>query len=415
MPSLDLDALQARLCAAHPGADLRGLEQIERARCGDGLASTADRVLLRLRFGEAQAADHGLPEQIVVKTILLHPALRFGLPVILTTAKLTGALARVPLLGRAASPSVFALIGVYQHLFPHAPAAMYVNEARFYAQLRPELDLEAPRAYSSWFDERSGSFEIAMEDLRARGAGFPNATGSRSLPQIRSLIDTLARLHARYWASPRFDRASPSPPSPGGTGDLAWLATTRHGGMFPVFDAIGLDLIRDQVRRSADKRELIAPLGRSLDSLWAAMWRVQAEFERDPQTLCHGDAHIGNTYLLGDQAGLLDWQLMVRGCWAHDLSYALATGLSIEDRRAHERELLGEYLDKLARYLPSDGVAEPPSFEHAWLRYRQGMIWGLVIGWLITPPQNYGIEITRANIAKMVAAIADLDTLTAIP
>lgn len=42
------------------------------------------------------------------------------------------------------------------------------------------------------------------------------------------------------------------------------------------------------------------------------------------------------------------------------------------------------------------------------------MIWGLVIGWLITPPQNYGVPITRANIAKMVQAMLDLDTLGAL-
>jgi len=398
MPSLDLDALREQLCAASPGLNLRRLEVIERARCGDGLASTADRVSVRLVMGEGQSGA-ALPERVVGKTILLHPALRFGLPVILTTAKLTRALARLPLVGGLASPMVFALIGGYQHLFPHAPAAMYANEARFYAQLRPELEIEAPRVYASWFDERSGSFQIAMEDLRERGAEFPNATGSRSLAQIRSLIDSLARLHATFWASPRF------------AGELAWVPGTRRGGMFPVFDAIGFDLIRDQVRRSADKRELIAPLGRSLESLWAAMWRVQAEFEGDPATLCHGDAHVGNTYLLGERAGLLDWQLMVRGCWAHDLSYALATGLSTEDRRTHERALLGEYLERLAGY----GVAAPPSSEHAWLRYRQGMIWGLVIGWLITPPQNYGVEITRANISKLVSAMQDLDTLAAIP
>jgi hypothetical protein len=64
---------------------------------------------------------------------------------------------------------------------------------------------------------------------------------------------------------------------------------------------------------------------------------------------------------------------------------------------------------------PRAGVAAVPSIEHAWLRYRQGMIWGLVIGWLITPPQNYGVEITRANISKMVNAMQDLDTLAVIP
>lgn len=395
--AIDLATVTERLRATRPALDLRGVEIVERARCGDGIASTADRVSLRLDLGE-QTSD--LPERMILKTILLHPYLRFGMPTILATARVTRALGRVPVLGRLASPLVFALIGAYQHLFPHAPAAMYANEVRFYAELRPQLEIEAPRAYASWFEQRSGGFQIVLEDLRCRNARFPNATTAISLAHIRSLLDTLARLHAEFWASPRFD------------GDLRWVPSTRRGGMFPVFDAIGLDLIRDQVRRSADKRELIAPLDQTIEGLWEAMWRVQVEFDAEPTTLCHGDAHIGNTYLLDeDRAGLLDWQLMVRGCWAHDLSYLLATGLSIEDRRAHERELLAEYLDALARY----GVAAPPSPDRAWLRYRQGMIWGLVIGWLITPPQNYGIEITRANIHKMVSAMRDLDTLTAIP
>lgn len=396
-PTLELDALRERLDHVWPG--LRELELVEHARCGDGLASTADRVRLRLRL-DARGGDDDVPEQVVVKTILLHPYLRFGMPAILGTARVTGMLGRLPLVGPLASPLVFGLIGAYQHLFPHAPAAMYANEVRFYDELRPQLDIEAPRAYLSSFDARSGAFRIVMEDLRHRGARFPNATSSLSLAQLRALLDSLARLHAQFWASPRFQ------------GDLDWVPGTRRGGMFPVFDSIGFDLIRDQLRRSPDKRKLIAPLGRSITELWESMWRVQVAFEREPQTLCHGDAHIGNTYVLGDdRAGLLDWQLMVRGCWAHDVSYLLATALPREDRRTHERALLGEYLERLADY----GVADPPSFERAWLRYRQGMIWGLVIGWLITPPQNYGLDITRANISRMVGAMQDLSTLAVIP
>lgn len=401
--SLELDTVLAALRAAHPGVDLRGVEQVERARCGDGLASTADRIGLRLELGDDPHTRASLPERVIVKTILLHPALRFGMPVILTTARVTTALGRLPLVGGLASPMVFALIGAYQRLFPHAPAAMYANEVRFYAQLRAQLSIEAPRIYASHIDPRTGSFQIVMEDLRERGAEFPNATTSLSLVQMRAWLDNLARLHAQFWASPRF------------ADELAWVPRTRHGGMFPVFDAIGLDLIRDQVRRSPDKRELLAPLDRSLESLWAGTWRAQAAFEAEPETLCHGDAHVGNTYCIpdtsGDTIGLLDWQLMVRGCWAHDLGYALATGLDIEDRRTHERALLAEYLDALARH----GVDAPPNHDHAWLCYRRSMIWGLVIGWLITPPQNYGVAITRANIGKMVQAMLDLDTLAALP
>jgi hypothetical protein len=37
-----------------------------------------------------------------------------------------------------------------------------------------------------------------------------------------------------------------------------------------------------------------------------------------------------------------------------------------------------------------------------------------VIGWLITPPQNYGRAITEANISRLVTAAQDLDSFGAL-
>jgi len=88
----------------------------------------------------------------------------------------------------------------------------------------------------------------------------------------------------------------------------------------------------------------------------------------------------------------------------------MTTGLSTDDRRRNERDLLAFYLEELRRH----GVQSPPSPEEAWLRYRQAAIWGLVIGWLITPTENYGEEITAANLSRLVAAVQDLETLKAL-
>ena len=82
----------------------------------------------------------------------------------------------------------------------------------------------------------------------------------------------------------------------------------------------------------------------------------------------------------------------------------------MEERRNNERELLRFYLDELRRH----GVDHPPEPNEAWLRYRQAAIWGLVIGWLITPTENYGEAITAANISRLVTAVADLETLQAL-
>ena len=130
-----------------------------------------------------------------------------------------------------------------------------------------------------------------------------------------------------------------------------------------------------------------------------------------PQTLLHGDPHLGNTYTLpGGRGGLLDWQLMMRGSWAHDVTYRLTTALDVETRRREERGLLAHYLEQLGRR----GVDEVPALDDAWERYRRTVVWGLVIGWLITPPQNYGEAITAANIERLVTAAVDLGTFEAI-
>jgi hypothetical protein len=238
-----------------------------------------------------------------------------------------------------------------------------------------------------------------MEDLSLRSAIFPNATMQQSGDRLRQLLATLAALHSAFWESSRLDT------------DLRWVATPRSGGMYPVFQALGLDIVRNQLEHNPFKADLIAPLGRSVEELWAALWGLQARLDSSPRTLLHGDPHIGNTYLLPDGgAGFLDWQLMVKGRWAHDVTYVIVTGLAVEDRRAMERELLSFYLDELRRH----GVPSPPSFDDAWADYRRTVAWGLVIGWLITPPENYGERVTSANIERLVQAAVDLETFDLI-
>ncbi len=375
---------------------VESVEVIDRARCGDGAASTADRILLRLRY--APGGDADLPAQMVLKTLLLHRVLRFGLPAVLTLASVSRMAERLPWVGAGARSALFVLVGLYQRLYPHAPDPMYLTEARFYRDIRPELDLEIPRTFGSIYDARSRQFAILMEDLRLRGARFPNTTMKIPVAQVRALVTLLARLHARYWQSPRFD------------GELAWVPTRLRGGMFPVFDGIGRELIRYQVESHPFKQRLLAPLERSVDALWEALWRSQRTLAAGPQTLLHGDTHIGNAYLLPDgTGGFYDWQLMVRGHWANDLAYLLCSGLAAEVRRQHERGLIDHYLATLA----DSGVDDPPTAQAAWECYRLAAIWGLVIGWLITPPVNYGVEITAANISRMVAATIDLASFDA--
>lgn len=346
------ELLTAVLAERSPDVLVRDFEVVQTSQCGDGFASTADRVILGLDF--APGRDAGVPKRVMLKTMLLHP---------------------------------------------HAPQTMYENEVRFYREIRHELPIEAPQGYAGVFDSESGQFGVIMEDLGLRQATFPNSTTPLEVDDIAGLIRTLAALHAQYWQSPRFRT------------DLDWVATPCSGGMYPIFHAFGLELITDQLEKNPFKAELIEPLPHSLPELWDDLWKLQAILDSEPVTLLHGDPHIGNTYMLPDAGGgLLDWQLMVRGRWSHDVTYLMVTGLSIEQRRSNERDLLRLYLDELRAHRVN-GV---PDEDAAWRLYRQSAMWGLVIGWLITPPQNYGEAITRGNLERLVAAVEDLGTIAAL-
>jgi hypothetical protein len=124
----------------------------------------------------------------------------------------------------------------------------------------------------------------------------------------------------------------------------------------------------------------------------------------------HGDCHVGNTYRNADGSrGLLDWQLVARGYCMHGVTYIVTTGLSVGDRRTHERHLIEYYRDRLAEA----GVPTVPPLQ-LLDEHRVAAAWCLYIGWLTTPLDNYGWEISVANHIRLATAYRELETKHAI-
>ena len=280
--------------------------------------------------------------------------------------------------------------------------ALYDNEVSFYSQLRPELDaagleIETPLCAGADYDSASGTYALVLEDLTQRGAIFPSVLTSLTLPQLRNVLAMLARLHAHFWQSPRF------------AADMPWVQGHVAGDLFKIFhNPAGVPAqIAHLVETIQFKREMVQRLGMSLDELFESFRKVQHHQARLPQTMLHGDTHIGNTYLLpNDRVGLLDWQLTVRGYCMHDISYIIATALPVEMRRSHERELLAFYRECLV----AGGVAEAPAAEELWLEYRRAAVWNVYIGWLTTDIANYGWEISVMAHLRVMTAFEDLET-----
>jgi hypothetical protein len=278
---------------------------------------------------------------------------------------------------------------------------LYENEVQFYTKLAAEVAVEAPRCFGGEYNPTSGTFGIALEDLRDRDVHFANVTSPTTVAQIKTLLSTLATLHAHYWESPRF------------AGDLSWTQPHTAGAVYTMFNDPEQvpAMIAELVDTNQFKRELVEAAGQTAEGLYHEFRKLQRHQASLPQTLCHGDTHVGNTYVLPDgRAGLVDWQLMARGYCLHDVTYLLMTGLSVGARRRHQRDLLAFYREELVER----GVSDAPSLETLWLEYRRAAVWGVYIGWLTTPIMNYGWEITVNNHIRLLTAYQDLECSAAL-
>jgi hypothetical protein len=275
------------------------------------------------------------------------------------------------------------------------------GEPAFYTQVRPLLRVEAPVGYFGAVESRSWRSVVVTEDVsRTRGARFWHPSSKVTRADIDDLLVNMANWHAALWESPRL---------------AAWRWLKTPAEQMGVIDAlIGLaDRTGAGLRRA---RDVIPPAIRRRHGDFHAALRTSMRLaSRGPATYLHGDMHVANTYRTGDHAmGICDWQVGLRGSWAHDFAYLLATALEVEDRRCWERELLEGYL---ARLETAGGPALNP--QDAWRSYRQATFYPY-FAWLYTlgrsrlqpsfqPPQT-----CLTLIERIATAIDDLDSFNAV-
>jgi Phosphotransferase enzyme family len=257
------------------------------------------------------------------------------------------------------------------------------------------LPLDHPVVYAAIIDENRRDFLMVMEDVVARGADPRDSTRPLSIDQAANGVRGLARMHSQFWG----DRLDAQPA-------LGWLEP------FVAFEGMQYAPLHIAYEGLGDTvpAEITALSGTELFvDIWA---RYIGTLTTSPQTLLHGDPHVGNTYVLpDDDVGFLDWQMARRGNWSLDLGYFLQGALTIEDRRGAEQDLLGEYRNALT--LPDD---ELPSIDEVLLRYRASVAHGLAI-WMATSSggdawQSAEISLTLAQ--RYAVAFVDLDTRSAL-
>lgn len=276
-----------------------------------------------------------------------------------------------------------------------ARSALGTAEARFYAEIAPEVPVRVPAAFASVWDA-DGRYAMVLEDLAATGCRFPRPRDEDIGEFTGRLVEELARLHGRFWADPRLEPDGQW----GWVNDGSRVAFGRPGPYVPMAVERFGDELGSAFRRLAG---LYVDRGPELAALLRA----------GPPTLVHGDAHLGNLFVdvaAGGRPGLFDWAMVWRATGMRDVAYVLGNSIPTEVRRAGEREWIARYVDTLAAY--GGELTE----DEAWAQYRVlvAYSWASATSTAAMGSLWQSEKIGQGGMRRATATIEDLDTVGAI-
>ena len=267
-----------------------------------------------------------------------------------------------------------------------APSSASVVETLFYRDIAARVPVRVPACVYAQLNVAGNNGVVVMEDVIEANGVFMTALKPFSLEQVKETIGQIALLHAAGWQETALF-------------DVPWIPRFLDQiGITPILPLNSLQAMLDGPKG--------APLPAKIKNAQQLQNGLQALAEQTrqrPACLVHGDAHAGNTFAGAQGFGLIDWQILQKGEWAQDVSYHIASVLSPEDRRRHERALLDHYRDRLK----AAGGPDLPA-EDAWVRYRAAMIYGYYL-WTIT--QKVEPAITLEFVRRLGLAAAELESL----
>jgi hypothetical protein len=270
------------------------------------------------------------------------------------------------------------------------------TETRFYNDIRPRIDIEAPWAYFADYDPKSWAAMIMLKDM-GESYTFCNYKTILTKTQFAEQVRILARVHGAFYQckEPYFERL------------LSYKQRIQN------LINIGIeDACRNGFRAA---KEVIAPrLFAREDEIWPATVKSVERNAALPPTVVHGDVHLGNWYITSEgRMGLTDWQTTARGHWSRDLAYVMGTAVSAESRRLWEQEIVQIYVAELAKAGGPD-----TSVEEAWLELRRQSL-GALAYWTLTltpsaiMPDMQTKDASLTFIGRICALIDDHDVLDA--
>lgn len=261
--------------------------------------------------------------------------------------------------------------------------ASYQVEARFYGQLGPRLEAGVPACHFAGIDETYGQGIVVLDDLRDSRTTFGDSRRPLSPDVVAAALEGQASWHSTSEGLPD------------------WLPRT------PIWESVIEGLLSEQNwERQLERGKAVRLPGalRDHDRYLAGLRASWREDARAPVTLVHGDTNLTNLVVTeGTRPWFVDWQLVCLANWAHDVTLFLVGSLEVEDRRAHERDLISTYA--AARRAQGDELDDETAFEG----YRRHMLHGLMYAFI--PDEMQPVEVCAPFVERFAAGITDHGTL----
>ncbi len=282
--------------------------------------------------------------------------------------------------------------------FGRQNAAMFgwfQREVHFYSSIA-DGTVRTPACHAGRHHPETDDFVLVLEDLGHLRA--VDQIDGCSVEDARTVMRALARLGAAFWQD--VDRVDGVP--------HAWDPPNPDGFAFVMGECGPLFEQQFPGRLPPELSEAIARMPEVVHELFTPPPEL-------PRTLMHNDFRLDNLLFDDerDDVAILDWQLMTKGAAGGDVAYFLSQSLTVEDRRQHERELLGLYHSTLAE------LGAHVDEQVLWDAYRRGV---LVVASI---PISAGVGLDPANeraatlldlmIDRAVTAIVDLEAVKLMP
>lgn len=276
---------------------------------------------------------------------------------------------------------------------------MYEREISFFNDIAPSVEVPMPHCIFAGVAPETGDSVVLLEDLVGYEPGDQGVGADADA--VRRIIDAIAPLHAAWFG--RTDQ-------PVLDGHMR-VGTSWVDGFMPGFDANwerGVELFADVIDPSIVQA---APhYARHVPDLMRRLGQ-------SPQTLVHGDVRLDNI-MFGTAPShhpivVIDWQAVMVSAPCQDIAYLMGQSLHVDERRAHERELIEHYHRRLVEHgcdgYPLDQIEA--DYELAALFV---LAYAMIIGGLADGAPEAGVTLGREVLRRNAALVADRGLLDLI-